>query len=204
MKQTWSNLKDAIVTANNSEINKLLSGLRHDVTFNEIYDHAIHPALDNLCDSIKLKKGAVPDLLMGLKEVRHITDARSDKPQGKSKKILVGVVEGDIHDMGKNVIRDVCLGYGYDVTDLGKDVSVETFVHEAKDQKADIVCLSTMMSTTIEAMKDTIDQLKAHCPYIRIVVGGAFMNRTMAESMEADGYAEDASMVRKEIERILM
>jgi methanogenic corrinoid protein MtbC1 len=204
MKQTWSNLKDAIVTANNSEINELLIGLGDDVTFNEIYDNAIHPALDNLCDSIKLKKGAIPDLLMGLKEVRHITDARSDKPKGKSKKILVGVVEGDTHDMGKNVIRDVCQGYGYDVTDLGKDVSVETFVREAKEQNADIACLSTMMSTTIEAMETTIDQLKVHSPSTRIVVGGAFINKTIAESLEADGYAEDASMVKTEIERILM
>lgn len=204
MKQTWSNLKDAIVTANKSEINELLIGLGDDVTFNEIYDNAIHPALDNLCDSIKLKKGAIPDLLMGLKEVRHITDARSDKPKGKSKKILVGVVEGDIHDMGKNVIRDVCQGYGYDVTDLGKDVSVDTFVREAKEQNADIACLSTMMSTTIEAMETTIDQLKVHSPSTRIVVGGAFINKTIAESLEADGYAEDASMVKTEIERILM
>jgi len=204
MKQTWSNLKDAIVTANNSEINELLLGLGDDVAFNEIYDNAIHPALDNLCDSIKLKKGAIPDLLMGLKEVRHITDGRSDTPKGKSKKILVGVVEGDIHDMGKNVIRDVCQGYGYDVTDLGKDVSVETFVHEAKEQKADIACLSTMMSTTIEAMETTIDQLKVHSPETRIVVGGAFINKTIAENLAADGYAEDASMVKTEIERILM
>lgn len=203
MKQTWSNLKDAIVTANNSEVNELLSGLGNDVTFNEIYDNAIHPALDNLCDSIKLKKGAIPDLLMGLKEVRHISEGRSDKPQGKSKKILVGVVEGDIHDMGKNIIRDVCQGYGYDVTDLGKDVAVETFVHEAKEKKADIACLSTMMSTTIEAMEHTIGQLKVNSPDIRIVVGGAFINRTIAESLKADGYAEDASMVRAEIERIL-
>jgi len=204
MKQTWSNLKEAIVTANSSEVTELLSGLGHDVTFNEIYDNAIHPALDNLCDSIKLKKGAVPDLLMGLKEVQHITDARSDRPKGEAKKILLGVVEGDIHDMGKNVIRDVCQGYGYDVTDLGKDVSVESFVHEAKEQKPDIACLSTMMSTTIEAMENTIDQLKVHSPDTRIVVGGAFINRTIAESIEADGYAEDASTVRTEIERILM
>lgn len=204
MKQTWSNLKEAIVTANSNEVNQLLTDIGNDVTFNEIYDNAIHPALDNLCNSIKLKSGAIPDLLMGLKEVRNITETRSGKQTGKSKKILVGVVEGDIHDMGKNVIRDVCQGYGYDVTDLGKDVSVERFVHEAKEQNADIACLSTMMSTTIEAMESTISQLKAHSPGTRIVVGGAFINRTIADSLDADGYAEDASMVKTEIERILM
>lgn len=203
MKQTWSNLKEAIVTANNDEIDELLANIGGEVSLNEIYDNAIHPALDNICNSIQLKTGAIPDLLMGLKQIRRITETRPGKRPAYSKKVIVGVVEGDIHDMGKNVIRDVCQGYGYDVTDLGKDVSVEEFVHAAQNKSADIACLSTMMSTTIEAMRETISQLKILSPGTRVVVGGAFINSNMADNLKADGYAEDASTVKTEIERIL-
>lgn len=203
MKQTWSNLKEAIVAANNNEIDELLTNIGNDVSFNEIFDNAIHPALNNLCNSIQLKTGAIPDLLMGLKQIRRITKARSGKRPENSRKVIVGVVEGDIHEMGKNVIRDVCQGYGYDVTDLGKDVSVEKFVYAAQDKSADIVCLSTMMSTTIETMRETISQLRVLSPGTRVVVGGAFINSNMADNLKADGYAEDASTVKTEIERVL-
>jgi methylmalonyl-CoA mutase cobalamin-binding domain/chain len=140
---------------------------------------------------------------MGLRQVQRVTTVRAANSPKKPLKILMGVIEGDTHDMGKNVIRDVFKGYGYEVLDLGKNVPASSFAEAAQSQQTDIAGLSTMMSTTIEAMKKTIESLRAARPGIRILIGGAFIDRQLATQLQADGYAEDAAAVMAEFNRII-
>ncbi len=204
MNGTLHDLQQAIISADTAHVDQFLENINNTFDYERIYNECIEPALNILCANIQDRKGAIPELLMGLKQVHRIAGATGYSGGSKrQEKILMGVVEGDIHDMGKNVIRDVCTGYGYHVTDLGKNVPSAAFVEAAEAQQADIACLSTMMSTTVQAMEKTIMQLRACRPGIRIIIGGAFMNQEMAGRLAADGYAKNASTVMNEIERIL-
>lgn len=203
MNRALTELKEAIISADGSKVDNILQELDPELEISKIFDDCIYPALDSLCLSIKEKRGAVPELLMGLRQVQRITAARSQEIEKKRQKVVMGVVEGDIHDMGKNVIRDVCKGYGYEVIDLGKNVSPQKFVDAACGEAADIACLSTMMSTTMDSLKETINMLKSNRPNIQVIVGGAFINEPLARDLRADGYAKDASTVMAEFNRIL-
>jgi len=203
MSQSLNELKEAIVSADGAKIDVILRELDSNMAFDEIFAASIKPALDELCVSIQQRRGAVPELLLGLRQVKKIIEARSQGAFAKSEKVVMGVVEGDIHDMGKNVIRDVCQGYGYHVVDLGKNVSPDTFARVASAEGADIACLSTMMSTTIDSLQQTIMRLKTDRPGIRVIVGGAFMSEPLARELNADGYAKDASTVMAELTRVL-
>lgn len=103
------------------------------------------------------------------------------------------VIEGDTHDMGKNIIRDLYRGYGFEVTDLGKNVKVSQFVDGAVSVNADVVGISTMMSTTLERLGEVIQLLKEKIPGVKVIVGGAFINQKIADGLKADAYAEDAA-----------
>lgn len=204
MNQKLETLRDAIIHADGEAVGNLLAEINESITYSDVFSESIEPALNTLCESIQNRKGAVPELLMGLKEVERISSALDREDADKAMpSIIFGVVEGDIHDMGKNVVRDVCKGYGYNIIDLGKDVSVTTFAETAREKQPAMVCLSTMMSTTVESMVRTISALRASNPEIRIVIGGAFMDRAMADKLAADGYAEDASTIMDEIKRVL-
>lgn len=204
MNQKLEILRDAIIHADGETVGNVLAEINESIAYSDVFSQSIEPALNTLCASIQRRKGAVPELLMGLREVERISSTLDPKHSGKAMpSIIFGVVEGDIHDMGKNVVRDVCKGYGYNVIDLGKSVSIETFADTAREKQPAVACLSTMMSTTVDTMDKTISAIRVSNPEVRIVIGGAFMDRTMVEKLSADGYAEDASTIMDEIERVL-
>jgi len=204
MNLILNDLKEAIIQANGNRVEKLLDRVKGRADFDAVFTRCICPALDALCALIQSRQSAIPELLMGLKQVHRIAESINDPDKiKKQKKIVIGVIEGDVHDMGKNVIRDVCHGYGFDVIDLGKNVSPSVFAEAADMQRADVACLSTMLSTTIETMEQTIKTLKMSRPGIRVLIGGAFMDAGMATRVGADGYAENAATVMAEIERVL-
>jgi methanogenic corrinoid protein MtbC1 len=138
----------------------------------------------------------VPELLLcsdalyaGLDILRpHI---RTDYEVAKGK-LLLGVVEGDIHDIGKNLVKTMFEAAGWEVVDLGKDVKLDTFVEEQKKIKADLVGLSALMTTSMMAIEKAIGMLKAADPAVKVLVGGAPLSLEIAKKFGADGYAEDA------------
>ena len=106
--------------------------------------------------------------------------------------IILATVKGDIHDIGKNIVKVILQNYGYTVHDLGKDVSPESIVEYAKKTNIKLVGLSALMTTTVPAMEETIKQLKAYDSKIKVMVGGAVLNPEYAEMIKADKYAKDA------------
>lgn len=206
MEQTFNQLKEAIVQANGNRVDELLGAFPDSVDFDQVFNQCISPALDALCTGIRQKQCAIPELLMGLKQVHRIARTVSDKHSGavpQRQTIVMGVVQGDIHDMGKNIIRDVCQGYGFTVIDLGKNVSPDAFVAAAEEKAAEVACLSTMLSTTIDSVSHTVRELKSRRPGIRVLIGGAFMNDAIAARVGADGYAENAATVMPVLERVV-
>jgi corrinoid protein of di/trimethylamine methyltransferase len=118
-------------------------------------------------------------------------------------KIIIGVVEGDIHDIGKTLVKTMFEAGGLEIFDLGKDVKLEKFVEELARTDADVVALSALMTTSMLAMPKLIEMLKARKPEVIIMVGGAPLNTEIAKQYGADGYANDAISAVHETARLL-
>ena len=105
---------------------------------------------------------------------------------------VIGAVQGDIHDIGKNLVKMMLEVSGFQVYDLGRDVEMERFMQECQRVNADLLCLSALMTTTIIAIKDYMPQFKAELPNTKIMIGGAPLNQHLADEWGADGYGENA------------
>lgn len=111
----------------------------------------------------------------------------------KRGKILIGVVDGDIHDIGKNIVKMMLEISGFEVYDLGRDVPLQVFKEQVREIRPDIVCLSTMMSTTLQQMRKVIKALKQDEPELKVLVGGAPITEKIARSWGVSGYGKDAN-----------
>jgi corrinoid protein of di/trimethylamine methyltransferase len=112
--------------------------------------------------------------------------------------VVIGTVEGDVHDIGKNIVKMMFDVAGFEVYDLGKDVPLDKFVEEQIKTDSELVCLSAMMTTTMVGMKKVIDDLKAKNPDIKIMIGGAPVSKDIADKWGADGYSADANNALKD------
>ena len=154
------------------------------------------------------KEYFVPELLLcsdamyaGLDVLRpHVKVGKSVKAVGK---IIMGVIEGDIHDIGKTLVKTMFEAAGWEIYDLGKDVKLEKFVEELERTQADVVALSALMTTSMLAMPKVIDMLKAQKPEVIVMVGGAPLSAEIAKQYGADGYAKDAIAAVEEADRLL-
>ena len=164
--------------------------------------------MDTVGNLYEQKEYFVPELLLcsdamyaGLDILRpHVKINNATQAAGK---IVIGVVEGDIHDIGKTLVKTMFDAAGWKVYDLGKDVKLESFVEELKRTKADIVILSALMTTSMLAMPKVIKMLKAAVPEVIVMVGGAPLSPEIAKQYGADGYSKDAVAAVKEADRLL-
>lgn len=164
----------------------------------EIINGFIIPALNTVGEGFGKKTLFLPQLLMAADAAKAAFDElkkqmqkgrQTDEVQGDT--IVLAVVKGDIHDIGKNIVKVLWENYGYHVVDLGKDVSPETVVEAVEKHQARMVGLTALMTTTVAAMEDTINALRRKTD-TNILVGGAVMTQEYAGSIGADGYAPDA------------
>lgn len=162
----------------------------------DVINEHIIPALDTVGKRFEEKTMYLPQLLMSAEAAGRAFDAvktmiKGEKADSKGK-ILIATVKGDIHDIGKNIVKVLLENYGYDVIDLGKDVPPELIAETAKEQSIPLVGLSALMTTTVESMADTIRLLKKVCPDTKTMVGGAVLTKDYAYMIGADYYAKDA------------
>ena len=155
------------------------------------------------------KEYFVPELLMcsdalyaGLDILKPAIDASGRKPEAKGS-IVLGVVEGDVHDIGKNLIKMMFEVAGWTVYDLGKDVPLDKFVEEQIRTDSDIVGLSALMTTSMIAMPEIVKKLKEKNPNVRIMLGGAPVTPELVEKYGADGYAKSAGTAVDEAIRLI-
>jgi corrinoid protein of di/trimethylamine methyltransferase len=122
---------------------------------------------------------------------------------GKKGVAVIGAVQGDIHDIGKNLVKMMLEVNGIEVHDLGRDVQMEKFIEEAQRVDADLLCLSALMTTTIIAIKDYMPEFKAKLPKTKIMIGGAPLNQHLADEWGADGYGDSAMEAARVAARLL-
>lgn len=163
-----------------------------------IINEIMVPALDKVGKGFEAGTVFLPQLLMSAEaakaafEVIKSRMSASGEEQAKKGRIIVATVKGDIHDIGKNIVKVLLENYSYDVIDLGKDVPPEKVVEEAIKQDVPLVGLSALMTTTVPAMEETIKQLHEKAPWVKVMVGGAVLTPEYAESIKADAYCSDA------------
>ncbi len=116
---------------------------------------------------------------------------------------VIGVVQGDIHDIGKNLVKMMLEVSGIDVHDLGRDVDMESFIEECQKVEADLLCLSALMTTTLIAIKDFMPEFKAKLPGVKIMIGGAPLSQQLADDWGADGYGMNAMEAARVATRLL-
>lgn len=154
------------------------------------------PALDQVGKGFEAGTVFLPQLLMSAEAAKAafevVKDAMKGQPQEKRGKVILATVKGDIHDIGKNIVKVLLENYGYEVIDLGKDVAPEVIVDTAKAQDVRLIGLSALMTTTVVSMEATIRLLREQKADARIVVGGAVLTQEYADSIGADYYARDA------------
>ncbi len=171
----------------------------------EIIDKMIIPALNTVGKGFEEKTVYLPQLLMSAEAAGRAFDAvKSAIPAGESKKgkIVIATVKGDIHDIGKNIVRTLLENYGYDVIDLGRDVAPEAVVDAVKESGAPLVGLSALMTTTVPAMEETIKLLRKEVPECKVTVGGAVMTEEYASMIGADNFSPDAMNTVRYAEKI--
>jgi methanogenic corrinoid protein MtbC1 len=206
--------KEFLKIAAETIVNKDAAGL--DQVFKEakstgLSQDALLAAMTKGLDAVRLRlrdhSVSIPEFLLsvdvlrrGLNKLKLLKSPK--KSSGKPVTIVIGVVEGDVHDLGKNIVTGVLQAYGYHVIDLGKDVSADRFLEKVKESRAAILALSTMMSTPLEHMRETVVRCKRELPEVAVIVGGAVLDQTIADNFGADGYAESAVTLPEEVRRI--
>lgn len=174
----------------------------------EINQKILIPALEEVGSRFEKSEYFLPQLLLSAEAMQRAA-GRLEKefPEGKRKagaSILMCTVEGDVHDIGKNIVCSVLKNYGYDVIDLGRNVSHEKIIEAAGNKKVDIIGLSALMTTTMGQMKVVIDELNKRGIHIPTIVGGAVVTNSYAKQIGAAGYARDAISTVKEVKRVLL
>lgn len=164
----------------------------------DVIDQALIPALDQVGQGFEKKTLFLPQLLMsadaakaGFDAIKEHLKAQGDNSESKGT-IVIATVKGDIHDIGKNIVKALLVNYGFQVIDLGKDVPPELVVEAAREHKAGLVGLSALMTTTVANMELTIQMLKKELPECKVMVGGAVLTQRYADEIGADFYSKDA------------
>jgi 5-methyltetrahydrofolate--homocysteine methyltransferase len=156
------------------------------------------PAMDEVGRRFEANEYFVPELLISaramkaaLEIIRPLLTARGDQPLGR---VAIGTVKGDLHDIGKNLVGSLLEGGGFEVIDLGVNVTPEKFIATINEKKANIIAMSALLTTTMPSMKTTIDALKQAGvrDKVKVLIGGAPITQKYADEIGADGYSENA------------
>jgi 5-methyltetrahydrofolate--homocysteine methyltransferase len=164
----------------------------------DVINTEIIPALDRVGKGFEAGTIFLPQLLMSAEAAKGAFEVIKEKMQLSGQKqekngtIIMATVKGDIHDIGKNIVKVLLENYGYEVLDLGKDVPPEVIVEKTIGQHVELVGLSALMTTTVPSMEETIRQLRKAAPWAKVMVGGAVLTQEYADTMGADRYCRDA------------
>ena len=208
-----SELQKAIISGRKERAGELTQSLLSEKEALSIVQEEIIPALDIVGQGYEVKKVYLPQLLMSaeaaksafekIKEHMVKSQSHTDSTDSANRLVVLATVHGDIHDIGKNIVKLLLENYGFDVRDLGKDVPPEKIVEKTVELHAPLVGLSALMTTTVPAMEETIVQLREKAPWCKVVVGGAVLTQEYADKIGADKYAKDAMETVRYAEGIL-
>lgn len=192
-----TDLKEIIIKGLKDEAKTAALNLLNQYASLDIVNKFMIPALDIVGEKYEKQEIFLPQLIRSAetsKIIFEVLKEKTSKEQNskKSEKILLATVQGDIHDIGKNIVKLILENYGYEIVDLGKDVEIKKVVDTVCRENINLVGLSALMTTTVKNMEYTINELKSKAPHVKIMVGGAVLTPDYAEIIGADYYSKDA------------
>ncbi|MBW2094179.1 MAG: corrinoid protein [Deltaproteobacteria bacterium] len=212
MEEVTTGIIEAIVKQDEEELSRVvLNGLEEGIDPMAIINEAITPGLRKVGDLFADEEVFLPELVLAGQIVTEIMHVLEEKIKGNSGNILnkglvvMATVNGDVHDIGKNLVVLLLRAAGYEVLDLGKSVATRTIVEKVIELNPKIVGLSSLLSTTMPAQKQVIEAIveSGMRDQVKVLVGGAPVTREWAEKIGADGYAENASTAVMEADRVM-
>lgn len=193
-------LYDAILVGKLEDAVKVTKiAVEEGMTPHEIINQYMIKAMEEIGSRFEAGKVFVPNLLMSARAMRGALDVLKPLMQGQGDsyigKIVIGTVKGDLHDIGKNLVASMFEGCGFEVINLGVDVSSDKFISAALENKADIICMSALLTTTMNYMKEVVAAVEASelKGKVKIMVGGAPVNDAFAKAIDADAYTSNAN-----------
>lgn len=169
----------------------------HGESPKSIIDENMIPAMEGIGKEFEAGKVFVPNLLLSARAMKGSLELLKPLLQGGTAtnlgKVVIGTVKGDLHDIGKNLVASLLEGCGFEVINLGVDIPKERFVDATRDNDADIVCISALLTTTMGYMKDVIDALHESGVRAKVMVGGAPVSHDFAMQVGADAYSSNAN-----------
>lgn len=202
----------AIIEGNKDEAEALAKeALEEKIDLIEVIEKGYVPGIQKVGDLWEKGEYFLPELITSaecMKSAVNILQPEMEKAQIQTQskgKVVIGTVEGDIHDIGKNLVSSMLSANGFDVHDLGADVKLERFVEKAEEVDANFICLSALLTTTMLGQKRVVEILKEKglSDRIKILVGGAPVNQKWADDIGADGYGENAMVAVKVAQKII-
>lgn len=205
----FSLIKKAVVEFESDKIKYLIREfLDKGASPNDVLEQGLIPGMKEIGRLFAIKEYYVPEVLLGSEAFyagfELIKPLLVQSAITKKGKVVIGVVQGDIHDIGKNIVKVILEANGYEIIDLGRDVPNEKFIESIIEQKPQILALSSLMTTTMVQMENIIKLLnrKKLRKTIKVIVGGAPLNQEFATKIGADGYAEDAAGAVRLVENL--
>lgn len=193
-------ISESLIAGNAPKVKQLVeSALAEGVKASDIVVNGLIPGMAVIGEKFKVNEIYVPEVLIaaramnaGLAILKPLLASSGFEPIGR---VAIGTVKGDLHDIGKNLVAMMLEGAGFEIVDLGIDVSPEKFVNAVVEKAPTHIAMSALLTTTMPAMKDTIDALKAAGlrDKVKVMIGGAPVTQKYADEIGADGYSSDAS-----------
>jgi len=210
MKELFDQACDAVVNANQDRVRSIVErALAEGIDAAELLEKGFIPGIADVGEKFENEEIFLPRLFMSSEAMKLAADLCNKAIKGEritSKGVVVlGTVQGDIHDIGKSIVGSFLAASGFTVHDLGRDVSPEAFVDKAVEVNADVIATSALLTTTMKAQKNLEDILTEESlkGKIKTMVGGVPVNQAWANAIGADGYAEDAAGAARRIKELI-
>lgn len=211
-EELLTRMEKAIIEGNKDEAHALAKeAVEKKMDLNEVIEGGYVPGIQKVGDLWEMGEYFLPELITSaecMKEAMKVLQPELEKTQIKIQslgKVVIGTIEGDIHDIGKNLVSSMLSANGFEVIDLGADVKLEKFVEKAEEENADFICLSALLTTTMLGQKKVIEIIKDKnlTGRFKVLVGGAPVNQKWADDIRADGYAENAMAAVKVAKKLI-
>ncbi len=207
-QESTPTLKEAIEKGLKDKASEITTAMLGENAPLDIVNAHVIPALDDVGKRFEEKKLFLPQLLMSAEAAKASFEVikstmSADGSSVKKGSIVIATVHGDIHDIGKNIVKLLLENYGYNIIDLGKNVPPETVLNAVIEHHAPLVGLSALMTTTVPAMEETVKLVKEKAPWCKTVVGGAVLTQDYADKIGADKYAADAMETVRYAEEVI-
>lgn len=203
-------IANALENGDDQTVSRLTNAaLENNAKAGEILDQALIAGMNVISEKFKAREIFLPDVLLAARAMNAgmelLKPFLTQSEQAGIGKIVIGTVKGDLHDIGKNLVGIMLKGAGFEVIDLGKDVSPELFVETAVKEQANVIGLSALLTTTMPVMKDVVALLreKSQTDRIKVIVGGAPASEDFAKEIGAQAYAFDAASAVDRIKQLI-